>query len=231
MSHRSHFSPTGGEQPGLPSSVVSDQLSSPRPCMNSLACIGEQRHTCTATCKAEPNITMKGKLRRGRRLIRRSRCDARTADGGALGSADRGDSALHAGVYMHCYILKINTQNKPPTPPADLGVMPIYIRTPNRLRISVEVLVDIDMLHVQNSLRPVGGCGCSTDFGPTASDQYRERIKPRPREPSGRPVIEINISIIVRQRDALSKELSRGRPPYSSHTIRTMYPSFAHCYS
>ena len=92
--------------------------------------------------------------------------------------------------------------------------MPIYNRTSNRLCISVEVLVDIDMLHVQNSLRPVGGCGCSTDFGPTASDQYRERIKPRPREPSGRPVIEINISIIVRQRDALSKELPRGRPPY-----------------
>ena len=38
------------------------------------------------------------------------------------------------------------------------------------------------MLHVQNSLRPVGGCGCSTDFGTASSDQYRERIKPRPRE-------------------------------------------------
>ena len=29
-------------------------------------------------------------------------------------------------------------------------------------------------------------------------------------------MIEIHISIIVRQRDALSKELPRGRPPYSS---------------
>eukprot|EP01043_Picozoa_sp_COSAG02_P054224 COSAG02_NODE_6107_length_3792_cov_139.239784_1_plen_43_part_00 len=28
--------------------------------------------------------------------------------------------------------------------------------------------------------------------------------------------MEINISIIVRQRDAIPKELSRGRPPYSS---------------
>ena len=29
-------------------------------------------------------------------------------------------------------------------------------------------------------------------------------------------MIEINISIIVRHRDAIPKELSRGRPPYSS---------------
>ena len=28
-------------------------------------------------------------------------------------------------------------------------------------------------------------------------------------------MIEINISVIVRQRDAIPKELSRGRPPYS----------------
>ena len=78
------------------------------------------------------------------------------------------------------------------------------------------VVVMICVLHVSNALRPVTTrCG-NTNLGPAFGYQNRQIIIPLGGEFRARPVIQVDITIAVRQLQTVAKELARSRPPSPS---------------